>query len=68
MRRSMTTAIRLALMAAALAVSGCGSIGDAFDNAEHYDGATPGTVPGHVGEPSGPMYNGLMPEPWGSTS
>jgi hypothetical protein len=68
MNTRATTMFRLALAAAVLAVAGCSSVGDMFDNAQQYDGATPGTVPGHVGEPGGPMPNGLLPEPWGSTS
>ncbi len=64
MRASVTIVLRLLVAAAALGVAGCSML----DNATHYDGATPGTVPGHIGEPGGPMYNGLMPEPWGSTS
>lgn len=58
------TLARLAILAAVLGLAACAGM----QAAEDYDGATPGTVPGHVGEPNGPMYNGIMPQPWGSTS
>jgi len=58
------TARLLLLGAVALGAVACEGMQRAYD----YDGATPGTVPGHDYEPSGPMYNGIMPEPWGSTS
>ena len=61
-------AARLLVLAAALGVGACATLSDGMDNASHYDGATPGTVPGHTGEPGGPLQNGLMPEPWGDTS
>lgn len=60
--------VRLLVAMAALSVVGCASVWDGVDKASQYDGATPGTVPGHVGEPGGPMDNGIMPEPWGDTS
>jgi hypothetical protein len=66
---ALTRAVgRMLIAAAALGVAGCASISEGMGNASQYDGATPGTVPGHIGEPSGPMNNGLLPEPWGDTS
>lgn len=64
MRATVKTLVHLLALAAVLAAAGCAGM----EEASHYDGATPGTVPGHYGEPSGPMSNGLLPEPWGSTS
>ena len=69
MRAFAMRTVRLAVAAAALlAVGACAQLQEGLDNASQYDGATPGTVPGHIGEPSGPMNNGLLPEPWGDTS
>jgi hypothetical protein len=68
MRASVRLMAGGVIAAAALALAACDTISEGLDNAYHYDGATPGTVPGHIGEPGGPMPNGLMPEPWGSTS
>ena len=68
MRAWAMTAVRLAVVAAALGLGACAQLQEGLDNASQYDGATPGTVPGHIGEPSGPMNNGLLPEPWGDTS
>jgi len=68
MRAVAMWAGRVLVVGAVLTLGACASVGDMMDNAYHDDGATPGTVPGHLGTPNGPMYNGIMPEPWGSTS
>ena len=68
MRAFTRTAARVLVAVAALGVGACAMVSDGVDRASQYDGATPGTVPGHVGEPSGPLDNGLLPEPGGDTS
>lgn len=68
MRAFTRMAAGVLLLAAALGLGACAQLIDGMDAATHDTGATPGTVPGHVGAPNGPMDNGLMPEPWGDTS
>ncbi len=68
MPAELRTVARVMAALAALGLAACSSISDGMDNASHYDGATPGTIPGHYGEPGGPLDNGIMPEPWGDTS
>ena len=68
MRAFTITAARVLVVAAALSLGACAQLFQGVDDATHDTGATPGTVPGHIGAPNAPMDNGLMPEPWGDTS